>query len=70
MGGSVRVWRVWNFMTQTQPNPPSLKNQRNLAGWVESGRFWQVGGLATHPYLQLIFTSEAQLIFCPTNIFI
>ena len=41
MGGSSRVWRVCNFMTQTQPdlllkkifvtqpNPPSLKNRPN-----------------------------------------
>ena len=63
MGGSSQVLRVCNFMTQTQPdpllifffltqpNPPSLKNQPNLVGWVGLGRFWQVGGLATHLYL-------------------
>ena len=49
MGGSGRVWRVCNFMTQiqpdpllkkkfvTQPNPPSLKNQPNLTGRDGSG---------------------------------
>ena len=48
MGGSGQVWRVCNFMTWTQPNllskkifitqanPPSPKNQPNLASWVES----------------------------------
>ena len=47
MGG---LGLVWNFMTRTQPNPPSPKNRPNLVGWVGSGRFWRVGGLATHPY--------------------
>ena len=50
MGGLGRVWRVCNFMTQTQsdlllkkkivtqPNPPSLKNRPNPVGRVGSGR--------------------------------
>ena len=37
-----------NFVTQ--PNPPSLKNQPNPAGWVGLGRVWQVGGFFAHPY--------------------
>ena len=49
MGGLGRVWRVCNFMTQTQsdlllkkkivtqPNPPSLKNRPNPVGWVGLG---------------------------------
>ena len=43
MGGSGRVWQVWNFMTQTQPNPQSLKNRLNPTGQVGSGQFWRVG---------------------------
>ena len=52
MGGSGKIWQVWNFMTQTQPdpqlkkkkfvtqpNPPSPKNQPNPVGWVGSSRF-------------------------------
>ena len=54
---SGRVWRVCNFMTQTQsdlllkkkivtqPNPPSLKNRPNPVGRVRSGRVG-FGGLA------------------------
>ena len=50
MGGSGRIWRVYNFMTQTQPNPlykkkiitqpnpPNPKNRPNPTGWVGSGR--------------------------------
>ena len=47
MGGSGKIWQVWNFMTQTQPdpqlkkkkfvtqpNPPSPKNQPNPVGQV------------------------------------
>ena len=64
MGGSGWVWRVWNFMTQTQPNPLSKKilqpNPTHQAlktdqirqvglGWVGLGRFWWVGRLAAHP---------------------
>ena len=26
MGGSGRVWQVWNFMTQVQPDSLSKKN--------------------------------------------
>ena len=49
MGGSGRVWRVCNFMTQTQldplkkkifvtqPNPPNLKNRPNPVGQVGFG---------------------------------
>ena len=56
MGRSGQVWRVWNFMTQTQPdplskknfvtqpNPPSPENRPNPVGLVGSGRFWRVGG--------------------------
>ena len=43
MGGSGQVWQVWNFMTQTQPNPQSLKNRLNPTGQVGSGQFWRVG---------------------------
>ena len=42
MGGLGRIWWVCNFMTQTQPNPPSPKNGPNSVGWVGSGRVWQV----------------------------
>ena len=62
MGGSGRVWRVCNFMTQTQPdpllkkkkivtqpNPPNPKNRPNQASWVGSGWVWRVGGFFAHP---------------------
>ena len=38
----------------TQPNSPSPKNRSNPTGWVGSGRFWRVGGLAAHPYPLLL----------------
>ena len=69
MGGLGWVWWVWNFMTQTQPrptikkkfvtqpNPLSPKNQPNPTGWVGSGWFWRVGGLAAHPYHAISFDS-------------
>ena len=49
MGRSGWVWRVCNFMTQTQPNPPSLKNRPNPAGRVGLGQVWRVGGFSAHP---------------------
>ena len=61
MGGSGRVWRVCNFMTQTQPNPQSLKNRPNQAG-----RVWWVGGFSAHPYFpltKLFKTYYEKLIF-------
>ena len=63
MGGLGQVWRIWNFMTQTQPDPlskkkkkknvtqpnqPNPKNQLNSTGWVRSSWFWRIGGLTAH----------------------
>ena len=53
-GGFVILWpktnsthyKKKNFVTQ--PNPPSLKNRPNLAGWVGVGRVWRVGGFFAH----------------------
>ena len=61
MGGSGRVRRVYNFMTQTQPdpllkknfvtqpNPPTPKNRPNPASRIGLGRVWWVGGFSAHP---------------------
>ena len=53
MGGSGR--RVWNFMIQTQPDPPSKKNfvtQPNPPCLKKPAKLGQVSfdGLATHLY--------------------
>ena len=75
MSGSGQVWRVCNFMTQTQPNPtcykkkfvtqpdlPSPKNRPNQAGWVGSGRVWKVGGFSAHPCLFLTKFIDQKMI--------
>ena len=49
MGGSSRVWRVCNFMTQTQPLSSIKKKIVTQPGG--SGRVWRVGEFSAHPYL-------------------
>ena len=62
MDGSDRIWRICNFMTQTQPNPTrykkkfvtqpnpqSFKNQPNPVGRVVLGRFGKSVGFLHTP---------------------
>ena len=55
MGGLGRVWRVCNFMTQTQPQSAIKKNfvtQPNPTHQAlktdPTRRVWRVGGFSTH----------------------